>query len=132
MDCKEALSECNGDITESIDFLRKKGLATASKRAGRPMSEGVVESYIHMGNKLGVMVEINCETDFVAKNDDFREFAKNINVGVIAAGGISSMKDIEDLLTLQKDGVSGIITGRALYDGSIKLEEAIDIIDKGR
>ena len=64
--------------------------------------------------------------------DGIREFAKGINVGVIAAGGISSMKDIEDLLTLQKDGVSGIITGRALYDGSIKLEEAIDIIDKGR
>jgi len=64
--------------------------------------------------------------------DGVREFAKNINVGVIAAGGVSSMKDIEDLLTLQKDGVSGIITGRALYDGLIKLEEAIDIIDKGR
>jgi len=64
--------------------------------------------------------------------DGIREFAKGINVGVIAAGGVSSIKDIEDLLTLQKDGVSGIITGRALYDGSIKLEEAIDIIDKGR
>jgi len=64
--------------------------------------------------------------------DGIREFAKGINVGVIAAGGVSSMKDIEDLLTLQKDGVNGIITGRALYDGSIKLEEAIDIIDKGR
>jgi phosphoribosylformimino-5-aminoimidazole carboxamide ribotide isomerase len=64
--------------------------------------------------------------------DGIREFAKSINVGVIAAGGVSSMKDIENLLTLQKDGVSGIITGRALYDGSIKLEEAIDIIDKGR
>jgi phosphoribosylformimino-5-aminoimidazole carboxamide ribotide isomerase len=64
--------------------------------------------------------------------DGIREFAKGINVEVIAAGGVSSMKDIEDLLTLQKDGVSGIITGRALYDGSIKLEEAIDIIDKGR
>jgi len=64
--------------------------------------------------------------------DGIREFAKGINVGVIAAGGISSMKDIKDLLTLQKDGVNGIITGRALYDGSIKLEEAIDIIDKGR
>ena len=64
--------------------------------------------------------------------DGIRAFAKGINGGVIAAGGVSSMKDIEDLLTLQKDGVSGIITGRALYDGSIKLEEAIDIIDKGR
>ena len=65
MDCKEALTACEGDIGKSIDFLRKKGLATAAKRAGRAMSEGVVQSYIHMGGKLGVLVEVNCETDFV-------------------------------------------------------------------
>ncbi len=78
MDCKEALTECDGDISKSVDFLRKKGLATAAKRAGRAMSEGVVQSYIHMGGKLGVMVEVNCETDFVAKTDDFLAFVKNI------------------------------------------------------
>jgi len=68
MNCKEALSDCNGDISKAVDFLRKKGLATAAKRAGRAMTEGIVESYIHMDSKLGVLVEINCETDFVAKN----------------------------------------------------------------
>ena len=64
MDCKEALTESNGDMDKSVEFLRKKGLATAAKRAGRAMSEGVVQSYIHMGGKLGVMVEVNCESGF--------------------------------------------------------------------
>jgi elongation factor Ts len=84
MDCKEALKECEADIEKATDFLRKKGLATAAKRAGRAMSEGVVESYIHMGGKLGVLVEINCETDFVAKNEDFKAFAKNIAMHIAA------------------------------------------------
>ena len=65
---KQALGECDGDMEKAIDFLRKKGLATAAKRAGRAISEGTVQSYIHMGGKIGVMVEVNCETDFVAKN----------------------------------------------------------------
>jgi len=68
MDCKQALVECDADIDKAVDFLRKKGLATAQKRAGRAMKEGTVQSYIHMGGKLGVLVEVNCETDFVAKN----------------------------------------------------------------
>lgn len=85
MDCKAALTECGADLEKAIDFLRKKGLATAQKRAGRAMSEGVIESYIHMGGKIGVMVEINCETDFVAKTDDFHEFAKNIAMHIAAA-----------------------------------------------
>ena len=84
MDCKEALSECNGDISKAVDFLRKKGLATAAKRAGRATTEGIIESYIHMDSKLGVLVEINCETDFVAKNDDFKEVAKNIAMHIAA------------------------------------------------
>lgn len=89
MDCKEALSECNGDISIAVDFLRKKGLATAAKRAGRATTEGIIESYIHMDNKLGVLVEINCETDFVAKNDDFKEFAKNIAMHITATNPVS-------------------------------------------
>jgi elongation factor Ts len=89
MDCKEALSECNGDISKAVDFLRKKGLATAAKRAGRATTEGIIESYIHMDNKLGVLVEINCETDFVAKNDDFKEFAKNIAMHITATNPVS-------------------------------------------
>ena len=89
MDCKEALSECKGDIDQAVDFLRKKGLATAQKRAGRAMKEGVVQPYIHMGGKLGVLVEVNCETDFVAKTDDFQEFAKNIAMHIAAANPVS-------------------------------------------
>ena len=85
MDCKSALKECDGDIEKASDFLRKKGLATAAKRAGRAMSEGVIESYIHMGGKLGVLVEVNCETDFVARSDSFREFAHEIALQIAAA-----------------------------------------------
>ncbi len=89
MDCKEALSQTGGDQKKAIDFLRKKGLATAQKRAGRATSAGVIYSYIHMGGKIGVMVEVNCETDFVAKNDSFQEFAKNIAMHIAAANPVS-------------------------------------------
>ncbi len=89
MDCKKALTECDADMDKAVDFLRKKGLATAKKRAGRAMSEGVVQSYIHMGAKLGVMVEVNCETDFVAKNEDFQEFAKNIAMHIAATNPVA-------------------------------------------
>ena len=88
MDCKEALTECGGDINDAFDFLRKKGLATAAKRAGRAMTEGIIQSYIHMDSKLGVLVEVNCETDFVAKNDDFREFAKNMAMHIAATNPV--------------------------------------------
>jgi elongation factor Ts len=84
MDCKKALTECGGDMDKAVDFLRKKGLATAQKRAGRAMTEGTVQSYIHMGGKLGVLVEVNCETDFVAKNEDFIDFARNIAMHIAA------------------------------------------------
>lgn len=88
MDCKEALKACEGDLEQASDYLRKKGLATAAKRAGRALSEGIVQSYIHMGGKLGVLVEINCETDFVAKNTDFQEFAKNIAMHIAATNPV--------------------------------------------
>ena len=88
MDCKGALAECDGDMNKAVDFLRKKGLATAAKRAGRALTEGIIESYIHMDNKLGVLVEVNCETDFVAKNDDFKEFAKNIAMHIAATNPV--------------------------------------------
>jgi elongation factor Ts len=91
MDCKEALTECGGDIEKAVDFLRKKGMATALKRAGRGTSEGTIQSYIHMGGKIGVIVEVNCESDFVAKNNDFVEFTKNIAMHIAATNpaGIS-------------------------------------------
>ncbi|MBW2597489.1 MAG: 30S ribosomal protein S2 [Deltaproteobacteria bacterium] len=103
MDCKEALSECNGDISNAVDFLRKKGLATAAKRASRATTEGIIESYIHMDSKLGVLVEINCETDFVAKNDDFKEFAKNIAMHITATNPVSIRPEDVPKETIDKE-----------------------------
>ncbi|MRR37020.1 translation elongation factor Ts, partial [bacterium] len=88
MDCKEALAASDGDMTKAVEFLRKKGLATAQKRAGRATSEGTIATYIHMGGKLGVMVEVNSETDFVAKNEQFLEFAKNVAMHIAASNPI--------------------------------------------
>jgi len=85
MECKKALSECNGEIEEAIKILRKKGFARAEKRSGRQTSEGLVGSYIHMNGKLGVLLELNCETDFVARNDEFQELLKNISLHIAAA-----------------------------------------------
>ncbi|MBU1027140.1 MAG: translation elongation factor Ts [Candidatus Margulisbacteria bacterium] len=85
MDCKAALKEANGDMEKAREILRKKGLASAAKRADRVASQGVVESYIHTGGKIGVLVEVNSESDFVAKNDDFKAFVKDIAMQVAAA-----------------------------------------------
>jgi elongation factor Ts len=85
MDCKRALSETGGDFQKAVDYLRQKGLATAAKRAGRIASEGRIGSYIHAGGKIGVMVEVNCETDFVAKTDDFQVFAKDVAMHIAAS-----------------------------------------------
>ncbi len=93
MDCKNALAESEGDFEKAIDFLRKKGLATASKRADREASQGIIQSYTHFGGNLGTLVEVNCETDFVAKSDDFIEFAKNIAMQVAASAPISVTKE---------------------------------------
>ena len=105
MDCKEALSQSDGDIDNAVDFLRTKGLATAQKRAGRAMSEGLIQPYIHMGGKLGVLLEINCETDFVAKNDEFKEFAKNIAMHIAATDpvGIASDDVPDDIINKEKE-----------------------------
>ena len=128
MDCKEALAECDGDISKSIDFLRKKGLATASKRSGRVMSEGVIKSYIHTGSKLGVLVEIDCETDFVAKNDDFIEFAKNIAMHIAATNpvGIRPEDVPEEIINKEKE----IYRAQALETG--KPEKIVDKIAEGK
>src|SRR5512138_2710609 len=85
MDCKKALTETGGDHEKAIDFLRKKGLAAASKKAGRAATEGLVGSYIHAGGKIGVLVEVNCETDFVAKNENFQAFVRDIAMHIAAA-----------------------------------------------
>lgn len=85
MDCKKALAETNGDMEKAIEYLREKGLAAAAKKAGRIAAEGVVEAYIHGAGRIGVLVEVNCETDFVAKTDEFREFVRDIAMQVAAA-----------------------------------------------
>jgi elongation factor Ts len=85
VDCKNALVESNGDIDKAVEVLRKKGLARAQKKASRETKEGLVFSYIHAGGRIGVLVEINCETDFVARTDEFHELAKNISMHIAAA-----------------------------------------------
>jgi len=85
MDCKKALAESGGNFEKAVDYLRQKGLATAARRAGRAASEGQIGSYVHAGGKIGVMVEVNCETDFVAKTDDFQAFAKDIAMHIAAS-----------------------------------------------
>jgi elongation factor Ts len=84
LDCKKALVECDGDIEKAADFLRKKGLAKATKKMGRTASEGIISSYIHSNSKIGVLLELNCETDFVAKNADFQELSKELCMQIAA------------------------------------------------
>jgi len=128
MDCKAALTESDGNIEAAIDFLRKKGIATAKKRAGRAASEGTIQSYIHMGGKIGDMVEVNCETDFVAKNDDFRDLAKNIAMHIAATNpvGITPEDVPEDIIEKEKD----IYRAQALETG--KPENILDKIAEGK
>jgi elongation factor Ts len=128
MDCKQALVECDADIDKAIDFLRKKGLATAQKRAGRAMTEGTIQSYIHMGGKLGVLVEINCETDFVAKNEDFIQFAKNIAMHIAATNplGVRAEDVPEEVVQRERD----IYQAQALETG--KPENVITKIVDGK
>ncbi len=128
MDCKQALVECDADIDKAVDFLRKKGLATAQKRAGRAMTEGTVQSYIHMGGKLGVLVEVNCETDFVAKNEDFLSFAKNVAMHIAASNplGIRPEDVPEEIVNREKD----IYEAQALEMG--KPENVVPKIVEGK
>ncbi|MGA7876236.1 MAG: translation elongation factor Ts [Desulfoferrobacter sp.] len=85
MDCKKALQDTEGDMEKAVDLLRKKGLSKAMKRSGREASEGMVHAYIHAGGRLGVLLEVNCETDFAAKSEDFQEFVKNVAMHIAAA-----------------------------------------------
>lgn len=128
MDCKQALSECDGDLEKAVDFLRKKGLATAQKRSGRAMSEGVIQPYIHMGGKLGVLVEVNCETDFVAKTDDFIEFAKNIAMHIAASHPVGITPEDVPAAVVQRE--MEIYRAQALEMG--KPEKMVDKIAEGK
>ena len=128
MDCKKALKECGGDINQAIDYLRKKGIATAKKRGGRLTSEGQVQSYIHAGGKIGVLVEVNCETDFSGKTDDFMEFTKNIAMQIAAANPVSIDRDgiPSDILNKEKE----IYSTQAKESG--KPEKVIERIVEGK
>lgn len=123
MDCKRVLAEAEGDFDKAVDLLRKKGLAKAAKRAGRSTSEGMICSYIHTGAKLGVLVEINCESDFVAKTDDFQNFAKNIAMHIAAANPAGLNPEDVDPKVVEKE--------REIYRAQM-LEEGkpANIIDK--
>lgn len=93
MECKKALEESGGDMEKAIEFLRKKGVAKAAKKADRVAGQGVIESYIHMGNRIGVLVEVNCETDFVARNDNFKAFTREIAMQIAAASPLYVSRD---------------------------------------
>jgi elongation factor Ts len=105
MDCKEALAAVNGDFEKAIDFLRKKGLSAATKRSSKAAKDGTVASYIHMGGRIGVMVEINCETDFVAKTEDFQTMARDIAMHVAASNPLYVRPEEinEDVLDREKE-----------------------------
>ena len=106
MDCKKALTECNGDEGKAMEWLREKGIAQAGKRTGRTASMGVVSSYIHMGGKIGVLVEVNCETDFVAKTDEFLNFVKELGMHVAAANPQYLKREEVPLCELGADGAA--------------------------
>ncbi len=110
MDCKKALQEANGDIEKAMETLRQKGLASANKKSSRIATEGVIESYIHMGGKLGVIVEVNCETDFVARRPEFQELAKNIAMQIAACPSVEYVTTSSiplDIIQKEKDTEAG-------------------------
>ncbi len=128
MDCKKALTETDGNMEKAIEFLREKGLADAAKKQSRIAAEGIVESYIHMGGRIGVLVEVNCETDFVAKTDDFKALVHDIAMHIAAAKPeyLSSADVPADVLEKEKE----ILRAQALNEG--KPEKIIDKMVEGR
>ena len=128
MDCKKALSATDGELEKAIDFLREKGLAAAAKKAGRVAAEGLVEAYIHGGGRIGVLVEVNCETDFVAKTDAFKELVKDIAMH-IAATNPSYLKR-EEVPTAELEHEQAVLAEQARNEG--KPEKIIEKMVAGR
>lgn len=128
MACKNALQEAGGDITQAVDLLRKKGIAKAQKREGRSASEGQVQAYIHMGGKIGVLVEVNCETDFSAKTEDFSNFVKNLAMHIAATNPMAIAEEglPEDIVEREKE----IYRAQTLESG--KPEKVVDKIIDGK
>ncbi len=128
MDCKKALLQSNGDLDKAIDFLRKSGIAKAEKKGSRTASEGIIYSYIHHGDKLGVLLELNCETDFVAKTEGFNVLANNLAMQIAATNPLSIDRDSIDKNYLQKE--ESIFKEQALSSG--KPENVVDKIVIGK
>ncbi len=115
MDCKNALVETNGDMEKAIDFLREKGMAKAAKKAGRIAAEGIVDSYIHMGGKIGVLLEINCETDFVARGEQFKELSHDICLHIAAANPSYLTKEEVPAEVIERE--KAVLKAQALEEG---------------
>lgn len=128
MDCKTALQETQGDMQKAVDYLRQKGLAVAQKRAGRTASEGIVHSYIHAGGKIGVMVEVNCETDFTARNKVFGDFVKNLAMHIAATNPLAIDREglAQEVVAREQE----IYRAQALETG--KSENIVDKIAEGK
>ena len=128
MDCKKALEETNGDFEKAVEALRKKGMDVANKRSGRQASQGTVAAYIHMGGKIGVLVEVNCESDFVAKSDNFNNFVKDVSMQIAAANPDWVTRDEVPQEVLDKE--KEILKDQALKTG--KPEKVIEKIVEGK
>ncbi|MFZ3101960.1 MAG: translation elongation factor Ts [Desulfitobacteriaceae bacterium] len=128
MDCKKALTQCEGDLPKAIDFLREKGLAAAAKKESRIAAEGLVEAYIHGGGRIGVLVEVNCETDFVARGEEFKALARDIAMQIAAANPLYLVKSDVPVETIQHE--KDILRAQALNEG--KPEKIVDKMVEGR
>lgn len=124
MDCKKALVESEGDIDKAIEILRKKGAATAAKKATREASEGLINSYIHLGGKVGVLVEVNCESDFVAKTDDFKNFVRDIAMHIAATNPICVSREAIDPEVIKQERV--VAEGQAEGKPAAAIEKIVE------
>ena len=123
MDCKKALEETNGDFEKAVEVLRKKGIDVANKRSGRTASQGTIASYIHMGGKIGVLLEVNCESDFVAKSDNFNNFVKDVSMQIAAANPewVTREEVPQEVLDKEKE---------ILKDQALKTGKPANVLDK--
>ncbi|NLP37921.1 MAG: translation elongation factor Ts [Firmicutes bacterium] len=128
MDCKKALTETGGDVEKAVELLREKGLAAAAKKAGRVAAEGIVDSYIHLGGRIGVLVEVNCETDFVARTDEFRAFVRDIAMQIAASNPKYLSREDVPAEVIEKE--REILAAQAKNEG--KPEKVIEKIVSGR
>jgi elongation factor Ts len=128
MDCKKALAECEGDMDKAADYLRTKGIAKAAKKEGRSTANGLVESYIHPGGQVGVIVEIACETDFVARTDEFKAFCHDVAMHIAAASPMAVEREEVDAVTVEKE--AEIYRAQMKEEG--KPDNIIDNIVKGK